>query len=230
MKVSIIIPCFNEETTISQIVKKILKLNFKDIEIIIIDDFSTDNTRKILNDEIKDKVDKVILNHQNFGKGFCIKEGVKHSTGDIILIQDADLEYEPSDYPLLINPIIEGYADVVYGSRFKSSQVTRVLYFWHTFGNKFLTFLSNCFTNLNLTDMEVCYKAFKSEVIKNITLEENRFGFEPEITAKISKKNYRIYEVGIKYFGRTYADGKKINWKDGFSAIRCILKYSLFKY
>jgi glycosyltransferase involved in cell wall biosynthesis len=229
MKISIIIPCYNEETTIGKIVKKINDLNFSDLEIIIIDDFSTDNTRKILKEEIKEKVSKIIFNEKNFGKGFCIKEGIKVSTGDIIIIQDADLEYEPSDYPKLINPIIDGYADVVYGSRFKSTEITRVLFFWHTFGNKILTFLSNCFTNLNLTDMEVCYKAFRSKLIKEIKLEENRFGFEPEITAKISKKNFRIYEVGIKYFGRTYKDGKKINWKDGFSALRCIIKYNLLR-
>ena len=229
MKISIIIPCYNEETTIGKIVKKINDLNFSDLEIIIIDDFSTDTTRKILKEEIKEKVSKIIFNEKNYGKGFCIKEGIKVSTGDIIIIQDADLEYEPSDYPKLINPIIDGYADVVYGSRFKSTEITRVLFFWHTFGNKILTFLSNCFTNLNLTDMEVCYKAFSSKIIKEIKLEENRFGFEPEITAKISKKNIRIYEVGIKYFGRTYKDGKKINWKDGFSALRCIIKYNLFR-
>ena len=226
MKVSIIIPCYNEEQTLEKIIEKIL--NCKDInikkEIIVIDDFSTDKSTQILKNNLSDKVDLILYNEKNFGKGYSIKRGIAAATGDIIIIQDADLEYDPSDYPKLLNPIINNYADVVYGSRFKSTNETRVLFFWHTIGNKLLTLLSNIFTNLNLTDMEVCYKAFRSNVIKDIKLVENRFGFEPEITAKISKKNTRIYEVGIKYFGRTYADGKKINWKDGFSALRCIVQ------
>ena len=228
MKLSIIIPCFNEEKTIEKIINKIKENTDYSTEIIVVDDCSSDNSKNILEKNLKDKIDKILFNDQNYGKGYSIKKGVEISSGDIILIQDADLEYDPSDYKKIINPILNNDADVVYGSRFKGSDITRVLFFWHTIGNKFLTLLSNVFTNLNLTDMEVCYKAFRSEIIKSIDLQENRFGFEPEITAKISKKNIRIYEVGVKYFGRTYAEGKKINWKDGFSAIRCIIKYNLF--
>jgi len=228
MKLSIIIPCYNEKSTILEIIKKIKEQTSIEKEIILIDDFSTDGTRSIIDNQLKDKINQLVLNDQNYGKGYCIKKGINVATGDIILVQDADLEYDPSDYKKLIDPIEKNIADVVFGSRFRSSDTTRVLFFWHTLGNKFLTLFSNFFTNLNLTDMEVCYKAFKSDLIKNIKLEESRFGFEPEITAKIAKKNVRIYEVGIKYFGRTYKEGKKINWKDGFSAIRCIVKYSLF--
>ena len=170
---------------------------------------------------------KIILNNKNYGKGYSVRKGLEAASGDIILIQDADLEYDPNDYEKLLKPIKDGFADVVYGSRFIGSEEKRVLYFWHMIGNKLLTLISNMLTNLNLTDMEVCYKVFKSDVIKNIELKENRFGFEPEITAKISKKKIRIYEVGVKYFGRTYSEGKKINWKDGFSALRCIIKYNL---
>ena len=228
MKISIIIPCFNEINTIEKIIDKIIQQNLEDHEIIIIDDYSTDGTRKILEDKIKEKVTKIIYNEKNFGKGFSIKTGINIASGDIILIQDADLEYDPSDYKKLLKPFKEGFADVVYGSRFIGSDEKRVMYFWHMIGNKILTLLSNMFTNLNLTDMEVCYKVFKADVIKKINLEENRFGFEPEITAKISKKKLRIYEIGVKYFGRTYSEGKKIGWKDGFSALRCIIKYNLF--
>ena len=228
MKISIIIPCFNEINTIEKIIDKIIQQNLEDHEIIIIDDFSTDGTRKILEDKIKEKVTKIIYNEKNFGKGFSIKTGINIASGDIILIQDADLEYDPSDYKKLLKPFKEGFADVVYGSRFIGSDEKRVMYFWHMVGNKILTLLSNMFTNLNLTDMEVCYKVFRADVIKKINLEENRFGFEPEITAKISKKKLRIYEIGVKYFGRTYSEGKKIGWKDGFSALRCIIKYNLF--
>ncbi len=229
MKISIIIPCFNEINTIEKIIDKIIQQNLEDHEIIIIDDFSTDGTRKILEDKIKEKVTKIIYNEKNFGKGFSIKTGINIASGDIILIQDADLEYDPSDYKKLLKPFKEGFADVVYGSRFIGSDEKRVMYFWHMVGNKILTLLSNMFTNLNLTDMEVCYKVFRADVIKKINLEENRFGFEPEVTAKISKQKIRIYEVGVKYFGRTYSDGKKITWRDGFSALRCIFYYNLFK-
>ena len=176
----------------------------------------------------KSKITKLILNEKNYGKGYCVKKGIKEATGEIIIIQDADLEYDPSDYAKLISPIEKGTADVVYGSRFIGSDEKRVLFYWHSLGNRFLTVLSNMFTNINLSDMECCYKAFKTEVIKDIKLKENRFGFEPEITAKIAKKNLKIYEVGVKYYGRKYSEGKKITWKDGLSAIKCILYYNLF--
>ena len=229
MKVSIIVPCFNEEKTIEKIIEKILNLKDINLEIIVIDDGSSDLSKDILEKKLKNKIDILILNEKNYGKGYSIRKGIKVATGDVLIIQDADLEYDPADFYKLIKPFKEGFADVVYGSRFIGSEEKRVLYFWHTLGNKILTFLSNIFTNLNLTDMEVCYKAFKAEVIKDIDLKENRFGFEPEITAKIAKKNLRIYEVGVKYFGRKYIEGKKITWKDGFSALRCILKYNLLK-
>ena len=229
MKLSIIIPCFNEEKTISLIIEKILRSYTGEKEIIVIDDYSSDKTREILKTDLKDKIDKLILNTSNYGKGFSIREGINIAEGNIILIQDADLEYDPSDYVKLIKPIKNGDADVVYGSRFLGGEEKRVLYFWHTLGNKFLTIFSNIFSNLNLTDMEVGYKLFKSEIIKDINLQENRFGFEPEITAKIAKKKISIFEVGISYYGRKYSDGKKITWKDGISALRCILKYNLFK-
>jgi len=228
MKISIIIPCYNEINTIEKIIDKILLQEAFDKEIIVIDDNSTDGTRDLLK-SIKGKYNKLIINSKNYGKGYSIKQGISNATGDIILIQDADLEYDPSDYERLIRPIILDNADVVFGSRFVGAGEKRVLFFWHSLGNKFLTLLSNMFTNLNLTDMESGYKVFKSDVIKNINLNENRFGFEPEITAKISRENLRIYEVGIKYYGRKYSDGKKITWKDGISAIKCIIKYNLFK-
>ena len=229
MKISIIIPCYNEVSTIEIIIDKIKKIEI-DKEIIIVDDFSEDGSKEKIKSDIKNKYSDIIdiYHDRNMGKGAAIRTGISNATGEIIIIQDADLEYDPNDYHELIRPIKNGYADVVYGSRFIGGGEKRVLYFWHTIGNKFLTLLSNMFSNLNLTDMEVCYKAFKSEVIKNIDLKENRFGFEPEVTAKIAKKNIRIYEIGIKYFGRKYSEGKKITWKDGFSAIRCILKYNFF--
>ena len=228
MKLSIIIPCYNEQSTIKEIVQKInLQTNINK-EIIIIDDHSSDRTREILEKEVRNEVNKIIFNDKNYGKGYSIRKGIENASGDCILIQDADLEYDPNDYDKLLSPIIHGDADVVYGSRFIGNDERRVLYFWHTIGNKFLTLLSNMLSNLNLTDMEVGYKLFKTDVLKNIVLKENRFGFEPEITAKISKKNIKLYEVGISYFGRKYTEGKKITWKDGFSALRCILKYNLF--
>jgi len=228
MKISIIIPCFNEEKTIALVINNILSSYTGEKEIIVIDDCSNDKTREILNSDLKNKIDKIILNDKNYGKGFSIRKGINIAEGDIILIQDADLEYDPSDYNKLIKPIEKGVADVVYGSRFLGGEEKRVLYFWHTLGNKFLTTLSNMFSNLNLTDMEVGYKLFKSNVIKDINLLEDRFGFEPEVTAKIAKKKIRIFEVGISYYGRKYEDGKKITWKDGISALRCIVKYNLF--
>ena len=226
MKISIIIACYNEINTIEKIVDKILLQKKHQLEIIIVDDMSTDGSRDLL-ENIKDKFDILILNSKNYGKGYSIRKGIEMSSGDIILIQDADLEYDPSDYDRLIQPIFDNNADVVYGSRFIGSNEKRVLFFWHSLGNKVLTLFSNMLTNLNLTDMECGYKVFRSQILKDIILEENRFGFEPEITAKISKQKLRIYEVGIKYYGRKYSDGKKITWKDGFSAIKCILKYNI---
>ena len=229
MKVSIIIPCYNEENTIAKLIENVLKYTDSSFEIIVINDFSTDNTKSIIENDLKNKITKIINNDLNYGKGYSIRKGIEEATGEIILIQDADLEYDPADYEKLLKPIRNGFADVVYGSRFAGSDEKRVLYFWHMLGNKLLTLLSNMLTNLNLTDMEVCYKVFKANIIKDIRLEENRFGFEPEITAKISKKNVKIFEVGIKYFGRTYSEGKKITWRDGFSALRCIFYYNLFR-
>lgn len=229
MKVSIIIPCYNEEKTIAKLIENVLKYTDSSFEIIVINDFSTDNTKSIIENDLKNKITKIINNDLNYGKGYSIRKGIEEATGEIILIQDADLEYDPADYEKLLKPIRNGFADVVYGSRFAGSDEKRVLYFWHMLGNKLLTLLSNMLTNLNLTDMEVCYKVFKANIIKDIRLEENRFGFEPEITAKISKKNVKIFEVGVKYFGRTYSEGKKITWRDGFSALRCIFYYNLFR-
>ena len=228
MKISILIPCYNEEKTIEKIINKILDLKDLNLEIIIVDDNSTDSSRSIIDTKLKDKIHKLILNDNNYGKGYSIKKGIEAATGEVLIIQDADLEYDPKDYQKLLEPFKLGVADVVYGSRFIGSDKKRVLYFWHTVGNKILTLLSNIFTNLNLSDMEVGYKAFKTDIIKNIDLKENRFGFEPEVTAKIAKRSLRLYEVGISYYGRKYNEGKKITWRDGFSAIRCILKYNLF--
>ena len=228
MKLSIIIPCYNESKTIEKIIDKVNSQEAFNKEIIVIDDCSSDGTKEILLSLKDAKINLLITNNENCGKGYSIKKGIEAATGDLIIIQDADLEYDPNDYEKLIKPIIHGEADVVYGSRFVGSDQKRVLFFWHALGNKFLTLLSNMCTNLNLTDMECCYKVFKSKVIKSINLKENRFGFEPEITAKIAKKDLKIFEVGIKYFGRKYSDGKKITWKDGFRAIYCIIYYNFF--
>ena len=229
MKISILIPVYNEKHTIELIIDKIKKIKIQNclFEIIVIDDCSTDGTNEIVK-SISNKIDKLITNSSNRGKGFSIRKGIEVATGDIILIQDADLEYDPSDYNKLISPIIGGRADVVFGSRFIGGDERRVIYFWHTLANKCLTLLSNMLSNLNLTDMETCYKVFKSSELKKIILEEDRFGFEPEVTAKIAKLKIKIYEVGVSYDGRTYGEGKKIGLKDAFSALRCIVKYNLF--
>ena len=227
MKISIIIPCYNECKTINTILDKVKNLNKFDKEIIVVDDFSTDGTRELLK-KTKDDSFKIIFHESNKGKGAALRTGFKNATGDICIVQDADLEYDPKEYPIVIEPILKDKADVVFGSRFQNGRPHRVVYFWHRIGNGFLTLLSNFFTDLNLSDMETCYKAFKTDIIKSINIQEDRFGFEPEITAKISKMNLRIYEVGISYYGRTYDEGKKIGWKDGFRAIYCILKYNIF--
>jgi len=230
MKLSIVIPVYNEKNFIREIVERVRKVSLPDVEkeIIIVDDYSTDGTRDILKEDLEQLVSKVIYREKNQGKGAALRAGFQQVTGEIVIIQDSDLEYNPAEYPKLIQPILDEQADVVYGSRFIGSEPHRVLYFWHYVGNKFLTLLSNMFTNLNLTDMETCYKVFRKEVLDSVKIEQNRFGFEPEITAKVSKDNWRIYEVGIAYFGRNYAEGKKINWKDGLQAIWCILRYNLF--
>ena len=230
MKLSIVIPCYNEKNTIQDIVTAVKNAPVADKEIIIIDDCSTDGTREVLRTTIAPQVDKIVYQEVNQGKGAALRTGFRHVTGDVVVVQDADLEYDPNEYNILLQPMLDGFADVVYGSRFMGGNPHRILFFWHTVGNKFLTFLSNMFTNLNLTDMETCYKLFRAEIIKGIRLTENRFGFEPEVTAKVSRiPKIRIYEVGISYYGRTYDEGKKIGWKDGFRAIYCILKYGLFK-
>jgi glycosyltransferase involved in cell wall biosynthesis len=227
MNLSVVIPVYNEKDTIREIHDRVRAVPVEK-EIILVDDCSTDGTREIIR-QLADDTTKVIFHDHNMGKGAALRTGFKNAAGDIVIIQDADLEYDPNQYPRLIQPILDGKADVVYGSRFATGDYRRVLFFWHMVGNKFLTLLSNMFANLNLTDMETCYKVFRREVLEKITIEENRFGFEPEITAKLAKLNVRIYEVGISYSGRTYKEGKKIGWKDGLSAIRCILKYNLLR-
>jgi glycosyltransferase involved in cell wall biosynthesis len=229
MKLSIIIPCYNEKETIQSIVEAVKASPVKEKEIIIVDDYSTDGTREILKQQISSQVDKIIYHPVNRGKGAALRSGFQEATGDIVVVQDADLEYDPQEYPTLMEPIIRNRADIVFGSRFMGGLPHRVVYFWHMIGNKFLTLLSNMFTNLNLTDMETCYKMFRREIIQSIKIEEDRFGFEPEITAKIARGGYRIYEVGISYYGRTYSEGKKIGWRDGFRAIYAIVKYNIFR-
>ncbi len=226
MILSVIIPCFNEVKTLNELLAAVKECGVEDLEIIIVDDCSTDGTRELLKN-LNDDTIKVLYHEFNKGKGAALRTGFKSATGDICIVQDADLEYDPKEFPLLLDPIIKNKADVVFGSRFQSGRPHRVVYFWHRIGNGVLTLLSNFFTDLNLSDMETCYKAFRTEVIKSIDIKENRFGFEPEITAKISKMDLRIYEVGISYYGRTYDEGKKIGWKDGVRAIYCILKYNL---
>ena len=229
-RLSVIIPVYNERNTILQIIDAILSVDTIEKEIIIVDDCSNDGTRDILEQEIENKVAKVIYHETNQGKGAAIRTALEQVTGEYTIIQDADLEYNPKEYPVLLEPMANGMADVVFGSRFITTEHRRVLYFWHYLGNKFITLLSNMLTNLNISDVETCYKLFRTDILNQIKIEENRFGFEPEITAKIAKiPDIRIYEVGISYHGRSYKEGKKINWKDGVSALRAIIKYNLFR-
>lgn len=228
MKLSVVVPVFNERDTVETIIAKIKEAPVNNLEIVVVDDCSTDGTREILREKVEPLVDRVLYHDRNRGKGAALRTGFAAVTGDCVVVQDADLEYDPREYTVLMRPILEGKADVVYGSRFQGTGPHRVLFFWHYVGNRFLTLLSNMFTNLNLTDMETCYKMFRREVIGSITIRENRFGFEPEVTAKVARKRCRIYEVGISYYGRGYEEGKKIGWKDGIRAIYVILKYGIF--
>jgi glycosyltransferase involved in cell wall biosynthesis len=226
MKISVVMPVYNERQTLEKVIQRVLAVPL-DIELLCVDDGSNDGSREILA-QLQSKHPQLLvyLQPRNMGKGAALRRGIQAATGDYVLIQDADLEYDPSEYPILLEPLIDGKADVVYGSRFMSGRPHRVLYFWHSMGNAFLTLLSNAVTNLNLTDMETCYKVFRREVIQSIKLEEDRFGFEPEVTVKIANRNLRIYEVGISYSGRTYEEGKKIGWKDGVRALWCLIKYA----
>ncbi len=226
MKVSIVIPCYNEKPTIEKIVEAVRSAAISSREIIIVDDFSQDGTRAVLEEKVSQMVDRIIYHQVNRGKGAALRSGFAAATGEIILVQDADLEYSPEDYPALLEPLMSDKADVVFGSRFMGGRPHRVLFFWHMVGNKFLTLLSNMFTNLNLTDMQTGYKAFKAPLIKSIQIEEDSFSVEPEIVAKVAKLGCRIFEVGISYYGRTYEEGKKIGWRDGFRALHAIIKYS----
>jgi glycosyltransferase involved in cell wall biosynthesis len=227
MKLSVIMPVYNERQTLRPVVERVLAIPLE-MEMICVDDGSRDGSREILAELQGEHANlRVFLQPKNMGKGAALRRGIQEATGDFVVIQDADLEYDPADYPALLDPLLQGKADVVYGSRFLGSGPHRVLYFWHSVGNWLLTLLSNCLTNVNLSDMETCYKVFRREIIQAIPIEENRFGFEPEITVKVAKRHLRIYEVGISYWGRTYEEGKKIGWKDGFRALWCLLKYSI---
>jgi glycosyltransferase involved in cell wall biosynthesis len=226
---SVVIPCYNEVATIESIVDAVERSPVGDLEIILVDDGSTDGTRELLREKLEGRVARVIFHPVNRGKGAALRSGFAAASGEMVIVQDADLEYDPQEYPQLIAPILAGKADVVFGSRFAGGGSTRVLYYWHYVGNRLLTTLSNMLTNINLTDMEVCYKVFRRDVLQKIQIEEDRFGFEPEITAKVARLGCRIYEVGISYSGRTYGEGKKIGWRDGIRAVWCILKYNLLR-
>ena len=227
MKLSVVMPVYNERATLREAIRRVLAMPI-DIELLCVDDGSHDGSREILEElQVKHSQIRALLQPRNMGKGAALRRGIQEATGDFVIIQDADLEYDPAEYPQLLEPLIQGRADVVFGSRFLGNGPHRVLYFWHSVGNSILTLLSNCLTNINLSDMETCYKVFRREVIQSIPLEENRFGFEPEITVKVARRKLRIYEVGISYSGRTYEEGKKIGWKDGVRALYCLVKYSL---
>jgi len=229
VRLSVVIPCFNEVGSIAEVIHRVRECGVEDLEIIVVDDFSVDGTRELLERKLRKSVDKLLLHDRNRGKGAALRSGFAQVTGDVVVVQDADLEYNPEEFTLLLDPILRGVADVVYGSRFAGGRPHRVLYFWHAMGNRFLTTLSNMFTNLNLTDMETCYKMMRRDVLDSLTLREDRFGIEPEVTAKIAKLGVRVYEVGISYQGRTYAEGKKIGWKDGLRALWVIVRTGISK-